>query len=92
VITDRDTNEDYVSDGEEDHENVEEMEEEDEVAYYSAHLIVYVKSVSYSNSNPRHDWKLLRSNPDQNCVATVDAMADLHCCLQESMFIVTGYV
>jgi hypothetical protein len=92
VITDRDTDEDYVSDGKEDHENGDENEEEDEVAYYSAHMIVYVKSVSYSNSNPRHDWKLLRSNPDQNCVTTVDAMADLHCCLQDSMFIVTGYV
>jgi hypothetical protein len=92
VITDRDTNKDSVSDGMEDHKNDEEIEEEDEVAYYSAHLIVYVKSVSYSNSKPRHDWKLLRSNPDQNCVATVDAMADLYCCLQDSMFNVTGYV
>jgi hypothetical protein len=57
VITDIDTNEDYVSDGKEDPENGDEIEEEDEVAYYSARLIVYVKSVSYSNSNPRHDWK-----------------------------------
>jgi hypothetical protein len=63
---------------------------EDGVVYYRAHLIVYLTLASHSRPNALPDWKLLLSNPAQNCETTVDVMADLHCYLQESMFTVTG--